>query len=210
VPRPDTSSLRRQEIIAATISVLAREGLARTTTRKLASEANMNQATLLYYFETKDELLLAVLQQMMQVTMEIARTAVAADLGLNEGIAAALRAYWRHVEATPELQVMQYELTLYALRNPQSAWLARQQYSGYCQVVEELLRDAFSAAGQTSRTPLDSLARFVVGGIDGMILQFISDQDSERARKDLDQLTAAVLALAVGAAVQPDTAGVEK
>jgi AcrR family transcriptional regulator len=201
VPRPDTSSLRRQEIIAATISVLAREGLARTTTRKLASEAKMNQATLLYYFETKDELLFAVLQQMMQITLEIARTAVAADLGLNESIAGALRAYWRHVEATPELQVMQYELTLYALRNPESAWLARQQYSGYCQVVEELFQDAFSAAGQTSRTPLDSLARFVVGGLDGMILQFVSDQDSERAQKDLNQLIAAVLALAVGAPV---------
>jgi AcrR family transcriptional regulator len=125
VPRPDTSTLRRQEIIAATISVLAREGLARTTTRKLASEAKMNQATLLYYFETKDELLFAVLQHMMQVTLEIARTAVAADLDLNESIAGALRAYWRHVEATPELQVMQYELTLYALRNPESGWLAR-------------------------------------------------------------------------------------
>ena len=161
----------------------------------------MNQATLLYYFETKDELLFAVLQQMMQITLEIARTAVAADLGLNESIAGALRAYWRPVEATPELQVMQYELTLYALRNPESAWLARQQYSGYCQVVEELFQDAFSAAGQTSRTPLDSLARFVVGGLDGMILQFVSDQDSERAQKDLNQLIAAVLALAVGAPV---------
>jgi AcrR family transcriptional regulator len=201
VPRPDTSALRRQEIIAATISVLAREGLARTTTRKLAGEAKMNQATLLYYFETKDELLFAVLQQMMQITMEIARTAITSDLGLNESIAGALRAFWRHVEATLPLQIMQYELTLYALRNPESAWLARQQYSGYCQVVEELFRGAFASAGQTSRTPLDSLARFVVGGLDGMILQFVSDQDSERARQDLDQLITAVLALAFGAPV---------
>ena len=41
---------QRTTIIAATIRVLTRDGLTETTTRKIAAEANVNQATLRYYF----------------------------------------------------------------------------------------------------------------------------------------------------------------
>src|SRR6185437_15861889 len=128
---------RRTEILEAAIRVLARDGLAQASTRKLAAEAGINQATLLYHVGSKDELLLEVLREMMRQTREIA-VAAAIDhaMPLREAIASSLRAFWSHVEMTPELQVMQYELTLYALRNPDAAWLAREQYSGYCAVVE--------------------------------------------------------------------------
>src|SRR5262249_41893297 len=130
----DASAAKRSEIIAAAIRVLARDGIAEATTRKIAKEAGVNQAMLGYYIGSKDDLLLAVLQEMMRLTGEIARSALPADrdplMALRDGITA----FWEHVEAAPELQVMQYELTLYALRRPESAWLAKQQYAGYADV----------------------------------------------------------------------------
>ena len=192
---------RRTEILEAAIRVLARDGIAQASTRKLAAEAGINQATLLYYLGSKDELLLAVLREMMRQTREIAIAAATEHvLPLREAIANSVRAFWRHVEATPELQVMQYELTLYALRNPESAWLAREQYSGYCAVVEGVLRATCEQQGTTCAVSYDALARFIVGGLDGLILQFVSDQSITRARRDLDLLIAAVIALAEGAA----------
>ena len=191
---------RRTEILEAAIRVLARDGLAQASTRKLAAEAGINQATLLYHVGSKDELLLAVLREMMRQTREIAVAAAEEDLPLREAIANSLRAFWHHVEATPELQVMQYELTLYALRNPEAAWLAREQYRGYCEVVEGVLRAASERQGVTCAIPLNGLARFIVGGLDGLILQFVSDQDIARARSDLELLIAAVIALAEGSA----------
>jgi AcrR family transcriptional regulator len=191
---------RRTEILEAAIRVLARDGLAQASTRKLAAEAGINQATLLYHVGSKDELLLAVLRAMMRQTREIAVAAAEEDLPLREAIANSLRAFWHHVEATPELQVMQYELTLYALRNPEAAWLAREQYRGYCEVVEGVLHAACEQQGVTGAIPLDALARFIVGGLDGLILQFVSDQNTTRARCDLESLIAAVIALAEGSA----------
>lgn len=191
---------RRTEILEAAIRVLARDGLAQASTRKLAAEAGINQATLLYHVGSKDELLLAVLREMMRQTREIAVAAAREDLPLREAIASSLRAFWQNVEATPELQVMQYELTLYALRNPEAAWLAREQYHGYCEVVEGVLRAASERQGVTCAIPLDGLARFIVGGLDGLILQFVSDRDIARARCDLESLIAAVIALAEGSA----------
>lgn len=198
------TSERRAELLAAAICVLAREGLAETTTRKIAAEAGINQATLLYYFGSKDALLFAVLREMMRATQQIALQAVPEASDLREAVAGAIRAYWRQVEATPELQIMQYELTLYALRNPDAAWLARQQYAGYSAVVETLLRETYAAAEQVSAIPFDALARFIVGGLDGIILRFVSDRDSARARGDVEYLIGAVIALAEGAALAPD------
>src|SRR5579884_514024 len=132
--KANTSALRRGEILAAAIRVLSRDGLAAATTRRIAAEAGVNQAMLGYYFGNKDELLLAVLQEMMRLTGEIARAALQAKSDPREALGEGITAFWEHVEQAPELQVMQYELTLYALRNPSAAWLAKQQYAGYVAV----------------------------------------------------------------------------
>jgi AcrR family transcriptional regulator len=194
------AEVRRTAILAAAIHVLSSEGINDTTTRKIAAAAGINQATLLYHVGTKDELLLAVLREMMRLTGEVARRVLTAGLSPRAAIRHSITAFWQQVEATPELQVMQYELTLYALRHGGSAWLAREQYAGYGAVVEELLCETFTAAGARCALPFPALARFIVGGLDGLILQFISDRDSVRARRDLETLIAAVIALAEGAA----------
>ncbi|MFI5273250.1 MAG: TetR/AcrR family transcriptional regulator [Ktedonobacterales bacterium] len=200
MPRAETTAERRAAILAAAIRVLARDGLAATTTRKIAAAAGVNQAMLGYYFGGKDELLFEVLRTMMQATESVAREALPPGTAPQEAIAAGIRAFWAQVEAAPELQVMQYELTLYALRRPASAWLAQRQYAGYVAVVETLFRAAYAAAGESCALAYDEAARFVVGGLDGVILQFVSDRNLARARRDLEHLIAAICALASGQA----------
>jgi AcrR family transcriptional regulator len=191
-----TAAERRADIIAATIRVLARDGIAETTTRKIAAQAEVNQATLRYYFGSKDDLLFAVLQEMMQTTREVVQAGIPSNSELHDTIAESIKAFWKHVETAPELQVMQYELTLYALRHPESAWLAKQQYDGYSALVETLFQHNFETVGKQSTVPFAELARFVIAGLDGLILQFISDRDAVRARRDLDHLIYSVIALA--------------
>lgn len=196
--RASTVDERRARILQAAIGVLASDGIAETTTRKIAARAEVNQAMLRYYFGSKDDLLFAVLQEMMQQTREAAQRSMPREQPLPVMIREGLASFWTYFESQPQLQVMQYELTLYALRNPNSAWLARQQYDGYCSVVESLLEEAFTASNQSSAVPFAELARFVVGGLDGLILQFVSHPDSERAHRDLARLAEAVIALAEG------------
>ena len=62
------------------------------------------------------------------------------------------------------------------------------------------MRATCEQQGTTCAVSYDALARFIVGGLDGLILQFVSDQSITRARRDLDLLIAAVIALAEGAA----------
>jgi len=198
VNRASTVDERRARILQAAIAVLAQDGIAETTTRKIAAKAEVNQAMLRYYFGSKDDLLFAVLQEMMQQTREVAQRARPGGKALRAMLQEGLLSFWEYFETRPELQVMQYELTLYALRNPDSAWLARQQYDGYCAVVETLFEEAFAATAQSSAVSFAELARFVIGGLDGLILQFISNRDPQRARRDLEHLVNAIIALAEG------------
>lgn len=195
---------RRGAIIAAAITVLASDGIAAATTRKIATEAGVNQAMLGYYFGSKDDLLFAVLQELMNQAQEVVRATRTNQHDLRTMISESLTAFWETVERQPELQIMQLELTLYATRRPASAWLAKQQYDGYGAVIAQLFRDGCLQAGQTCAVPLDALARFVMGGLDGLILQFICDRDITRARADLAHFITAVTALAEG--TTPDIA----
>jgi AcrR family transcriptional regulator len=193
-----SSDQRRSAIITAAIAVLTSDGIAATTTRKIAKTAGVNQAMLGYYFGSKDELLFAVLEELMQQTRAIAQELWTNQHDLRTLIAESITAFWATVERQPEVQTMQLELTLYALRQPSSAWLAKQQYAGYGGVIAQLFQDGCATTGQTCAVPFDVLARFVMGGLDGLILQFISDRDVARARIDLAYFIAAVIALAEG------------
>ena len=198
---------KRAAIVAATVTVLAREGLSQTTTRKIAAEAGVNQAMIGYYFGGKDDLLFAALEEMMRLTASIARATMTENLTPEMALGNAITAFWEHVEHNADLQIMQYELTLYAIRRPESAWLAREQYAGYTAVVAGLAREAYEALGRVCALPYDELARFIVGGLDGLILQFVSDRDQARARRGVDQLIRAAVALASGVAANSANTG---
>ena len=70
-PDPNPSSTRRdrqiqrkrQEILTAATQVFARKGFASTTTKDIANEADLGESTLYNYFESKRDILLAILEE---------------------------------------------------------------------------------------------------------------------------------------------------
>jgi AcrR family transcriptional regulator len=189
---------RQQQIIRAAIRVLSREGITEATTRNITAEAGVNGATLHYYFGSKDELFWAVLQELSRQGEEVIHNAVRMDQGLYATIESCIRAFWSEEEATPELQTMQYELTLYALRRPESSWLAKKQYEAYCEVLETVYRQASERSGEPCAVPFADLARFSVSSTDGILLRFLVDHDALNARRDLDRVIAIAIAIARG------------
>ena len=158
----------RAAIIEGAIAAIAIGGVAGATTRVIAREAAVRLATIHHHFPTKDALLAAVLE------------ALAGQLGcaLREavrdapGVAGLLRAAWRFAEQTLDLQRAQYELTLYALRTPDAAWLAERQYAAYLRIYADALGtdDTTSArahAGRHRRTDPAAHGRWRRRGVPG-------------------------------------------
>jgi len=68
-----TAQDRRQQLIDAAIRVAEREGIAATTTRRIAAEAGARLATVHYCFRSKQELLEGVLSAIITELSEAAR-----------------------------------------------------------------------------------------------------------------------------------------
>jgi len=114
------SAVRSRQIIAAARVVITRDGVAGTTVRAVALEAAIPLGTLQYVFPTRQQLLSAVIEDL----------------------------------------------------------------------VEEIASLQRAAAGGGEGNAIDSrqLARLVVAGVDGLILQYVVNPDPDRGREDIEAL----------------------
>lgn len=192
-----TSAVRSKQVVAAARAVLLRDGVARTTMRTVAAEADIPLGTLQHVFPTKQGLLRAVIEDVVDEMAEVLRSSADLEAGLEHAIRQGLRNFWtRLVVGHRGLQLMQYELVTSALRTPGLEALPVWQYERYRDVVTDWCREAATRAGETCAVPFERLARVIVAGIDGLILQHVVDPNPARAQEDLEALIEVLVALA--------------
>ncbi len=184
---------RRAQLVAAAVDVMVEEGVERASTHRIAARAGVSQGIVHYAFEDKDALLAAVIEE---VARRI-RDALAGASGTSPdgpdarpgSLADNLRAFWAHVEETPNLQLLQYELTTHAVRDQAKAWLARRQYEEYLAIIEA----AFGATGHDLEPATRRRwSRLVLAALDGLILQWIVFRDHEAAAQAIEDLATLV------------------
>ena len=193
----------RARVIQGAIRALCAIGVIGTTTRKIAAESNVHLATLHYHFESKSALLLAVLEALVGEMTIALRDEVRSSSDVKECIEQVLRASWRWVAQTREQQIVQYELTMYALREG-AQWLAKRQYDAYVELYRDILLDVAKRANELSPAACTAVARFILAGVDGLILQDLADPNRARSKRSLEALirSAQFYAHALGADVR--------
>ena len=178
------STVRSRQIVAAARVVITRDGVAGTTVRAVAQEAGIPLGTLQYVFPTKQQLLRAVIEDLVEELASNLLSSVSPGADLEYAIGHGIRTFWNDlvVGDAEGVQLAQYELTTYALRTAGLEELARWQYERYTDVVAGWL--------QRAATPVDArrLARLIVAGIDGLILQYVVNPDPDRGRDDIEAM----------------------
>lgn len=183
------AEVRRQQLVAAAREVLRRDGMASTTLRAVAAEAGVPLGTVHYIFASKETLISAVLEDLMDEIAGAARAVSGDAVDMETAVRDTVLGVWaRLVEGDTGHQVMQYELTLWALRTPGMEPIARRQYQLYIELMSATLTKAATRAGTTLTTPVDQLARLFLAGVDGLVLQFLTLGDAQQARADLEAL----------------------
>lgn len=188
---------REQQIIAAAIRVLSSVGVPATTLRAVATEAGIPLGTLHYIFPSKDQLLQAVISAVIGEISDILRADLQTDSGVEHALRHGIGRFWnRLVENEIGLQIMQYELTAYALRTDGAAHLAAMQYDRYSALVTDFCERAAQAAGERCAVGFDTLGRLALGIVDGLILQYAARPDVDRAHRDLEYALDMIVLLA--------------
>lgn len=187
---------RRRTIIDAAVEVIASEGLAKATTRRIAERANAPLGALHYCFRNKEELIQVVADEGAEML-----TAAFDDVDPKEGFEATLRnsvaALWRWVEGNVGLQLALLELAMWKIRQNEDEDLYRMwdRFGG------DLLRDRLGRALEEDPVdlliPLDEIVRFINHRFDGLMLEYAASRDSDACRRQTELLAEAMLLLSV-------------
>lgn len=176
-PRRRGDEGRRAELIRAASRVIARDGIASATTRRIADEAGVPPGLVHYWFADKDELLEAVVAEVLDSIRSAGATLP--DVGRSDAsLFERLRAAFRTVEQDdPGRQVGMYELTIWALRRPERHEVARNQYAQYRRLAVDAARGWLVDSGSSFPGGVEALAQFVAALFDGLTLAWLADPE---------------------------------
>lgn len=184
---------RREQLIDASIAVLARDGIGAATTRRITDEAGLALGAFHYAFTSKDDLLRAVIERFtVRVEQSLREVVLEPDSSLDDLAYQIVRGFWRFVEENADLQLAQYEVTIHALRDPAMRPLAESQYERMTEAVEQVLEEHPAVADGPGRR---DVASYLVAVMDGLILYRVVERDEGAAERRLNLLMSTMPAL---------------
>lgn len=190
---------RSLQFVQAAARVIARDGAAAATTRRIATEADAPLAALHYCFRSKDELLEEVYRY-LSADYARALPPLPMDAGIEATITQHAHRIWNRMLTEPHEQVTTFELLLRRYRlnaDEQENALAvnRTLYAGWLDSTADLFRRGAENSGLGEGIDFDITARFFVATIDGVSMQHLSDPDEARSDLLIEALIAATIAM---------------
>ncbi|WEH13051.1 TetR/AcrR family transcriptional regulator [Streptomyces sp. VNUA24] len=189
---------RRPQLINAAIDLMTREGVAAGSTRAIAAELGVAQATVHYTFGTKEDLYRAVMEQLTHDLIEQVEGAVPDGAGFEETVAALASALWRTLREQPTSHQLLTELSMFALRTPRLREALEGHYREVMGVTTKLVAEAAERTGHQLARSAETIARLFLAGFDGLSVQHLSLRDEEAELDCLQALVSAAVALAGG------------
>ena len=203
---------RRRQLVDASLAIAERDGVGAVTVRRVAAEAGVSLGLVSYCFASKEELTIAMATRIVQELADAGELAseqsgLVAAVGpagapeaaqsIDQVLRAALNGLWSEIERSPSRQLLTYEITTRALREPGLIDVAQEQYSTTAALAAGVLASAAETAGVSWTRDLDHLAGLVVMAIDGATLRWLVDQDSEAALARLGDIADLLATMAV-------------
>jgi len=168
------AEVRRQQFIDAAVTVIAHEGVDGATTRRIAEVAGAPLAALHYVFQTKENLLWAVFEELAEL--------LRADFDNIEqhgrNLAAEARQLLLSMVAwgikNPDYSRAQLEIWLWGERNDRE--IASDAYTKFIGAWKDIFRDV---RGSLPEDELESFTRVFTAIVDGLAMQFTTEADPE-------------------------------
>jgi AcrR family transcriptional regulator len=159
------TSDRRARILAATLRVVGRVGVASVTTRKIAREAGVNLSAVHRYFSSKDALLVAALEEATSLMIAALPAPSAADWSASTAVDETCPSLGMLMDAEPCLPLIRCELLLHLRRHPVLNQVAREQQERYVAALAALYcSDSPAGEPATARHDFAELVGIMIDG----------------------------------------------
>ena len=185
---------RRDAILRAAFRVAARERLTGLTAQQVAEEAGVSKGLVFFHFRSKDGLLVALLDWLLEHTLvAVADDAVRALPTAQDRLLSVIR---RDVEALPrqrERVELFFDYWVMGTRHPTIRSSIRAALDRYRDALRPLAEDVVRADPQRyDGMSADGLAAVAAGFIEGCALQVVMDPERFDVGQSLDTLRALV------------------
>ena len=147
----------------------------------IAERAGVSKGILLYYFKSRQNLVLATMRWVLEATAERIRAAMAAAKGPDAGLLAMIDAIWVDPDTNRRFYLNYLELAGDAARSHAYSRLS----STFHSVVDGLYADAVrqAAGGSTGGVEPELAAPVIRGIVDGLALQWLQEEDWRAAHE---------------------------
>jgi TetR/AcrR family transcriptional repressor of bet genes len=169
--------LRRQQILRAAYEVAAREGLDGLTVRDVAAKAGLSSGLVLFHFESKAQLLLALLDWVLETTTVLHVTPDIAQIPSPlDRLTALLQREMNRLSSEPRRIRVFFDFWARGIRNAQIRSKMRAELDRYREAFRPIAVEVLRA--ESERFPhvsADGLAAVAVGFIKGCAVQSMVD-----------------------------------
>jgi AcrR family transcriptional regulator len=182
--RSKTQDVRRQQIVDAAVAVITEQGLQNLSLSEIETKACMSRGQLTYYFKSKEEILLAVFDRLLQLTYQ--RLGTPGGGAAGEPCAAGASDWVRHLlEAmltqpplSPEFNCLQYTFLAQIGHRADFRRRLATLYEEWRGHMAEGLRAELARRPGAPAAPPRALASLVQALLHGLTMQLDADPDA--------------------------------
>lgn len=177
MPKVGMQPIRREQILDAAFASIAERSLESTRMRHIAETARVSQPSLHYYFDTKDRLVVALLDRLLAEFKEGREERLAAAEGPLSKLRVLLEQQKRIIAEKSDSLEVYYDFWVQATKRPSVREKVRQMYTSWRADIRRILDDGVQQgifrADRASLAPAMLIALF-----QGAALQSIIDPES--------------------------------
>ncbi|MFB7123997.1 MULTISPECIES: TetR/AcrR family transcriptional regulator [Streptomycetaceae] len=197
------ASERRPQLVQAAIDLMTREGIAAGSTRAIAAELGVAQATVHYTFGTKKDLYRAIVERLTSDFVGEVRAASPGDGAFGEQVRTLVQALWEAATGEHGHCVLLSEFGALALRDPDMREIMLEMQHDIEGTAVEMLDALAAAHGLTLALPARRIAVHFLGGFDGLTARHLTlrnpgDRPDPDTLEALELLVATTVGLCLG------------
>jgi len=169
----------RNLLLDSAEAAFADHGFAGAALDDIAAVAGYTRGAIASHFGAKDDLFLAVAERRLQRLASNFDDVIGSFEALNDQLVGELVTKWRGVTSASRVDAaLNYEFSLYLLRNPEARERLAPQRDQTIQWIANYMTNHVDRLGGRLRMPAETLARLLVASTEGVLMaSHLDDQD---------------------------------
>jgi AcrR family transcriptional regulator len=170
---------RRVDLIRTAYRLFSERGVHRVPLDEIAAAAGLSKGLVIYYFKTKENLVLATMRWALDITAERVRQAMAKATTPNGKVLAMIDGIWSGAETNRRFYLLYLDLAGHAARLKHFSELSATFHSVVDALYAEVIAQGVAEGAFAAVDPGEGAAA-LRAIIDGLFLQWLQEADWER------------------------------